>query len=94
MVVEGTLEAIYALFSVVVSVVGLTLVGFATRAFAKTGRKELMYIAIGFTFVVAAMVATTVTAFLQDFQGIDVILTVNYAMTTVGFVMVIYGVKG
>lgn len=92
MVVEGTLEALYALFSVVVSVVGLLLVAMATRAYASTQREELFYLAIGFTFVVAAIIATTVTAFLAEFQGVDIILTVNYALQTVGYVLVVYGV--
>lgn len=92
MAVEGTLETLYGLFSVVVSVVGLLLVAMATRAYARTQREELFYLAIGFTFVVAAVIATTVTAFLANFEGIRVILTVNYGLTTLGYVLVVYGV--
>jgi uncharacterized membrane protein len=92
MAAEGTLETLYWLFSVVVSVVGLMLVAMATRAYADTQREELFYLAIGFTFVVAAMIATTVTAFLSEFQGIRVILTVNYGLQTLGYVLVVYGV--
>lgn len=64
----------------------------ATRAYANTEREELFYLAIGFTFVVAAIIATTVTAFLANFQGVDIILTVNYGLQTMGYVLVIYGV--
>ena len=92
MVAEGILEVLYGLFSVVVSVVGLMLVAMATRAFARAERQELFYLAIGFTFVVAAMIATTVTAFLSDFQGIRIILTVNYGLQTLGYGLVVYGV--
>lgn len=92
MAVEGILEGLYAIFSVVVSVVGLMLVALATRAYARTERRELLYIAIGFTLVVAAMVATTVTAFISDFRGVGVLLTVNYALTTLGFVLIVLGV--
>jgi uncharacterized membrane protein len=92
MVAEGILETLYGLFSVVVSLVGLMLVAMATRAYASTQREELFYLAIGFTFVVAAMIATTVTAFLAEFDGIRIILTVNYGLQTLGYVLVVYGV--
>lgn len=92
MALEGTLETLYAVFSVIVSMVGLMLVAIATRAYANTSRKELLYLAVGFTFVVAAAIATTVTAFLWDFQGIRIILTVNYGITTLGFTFIVYGV--
>ena len=92
MAIEGTLEIIYAIFSVVVSIVGLMLVAIATRAYARTERPELLYIAIGFTVVVATMISTTITAFLMAFQGIEFILTVYYGLTTVGFLFIIYGV--
>lgn len=92
MVIEGTLETLYAIFSVIVSAVGLMLVAIATRAYANTQRQELMYLAVGFTLVVAAAIATTVTAFLWDFQGIRIILTVNYGITTLGFALIVYGV--
>lgn len=84
MAAEGIVETLYGLFSVVVSVVGLLLVAMATQAYARTQRGELFYLAIGFTFVVAAMIATTVTAFLADFQGIRIVLTVNYGLQTIG----------
>ena len=92
MVAEGILETLYAIFSVVVSVVGLMLVAMATQAYARTERQELFYLAIGFTFVVAAMIATTVTAFLSEFEGVRIILTVNYGLQTLGYVLVVYGV--
>lgn len=92
MAAEGIVETLYGLFSVVVSVVGLLLVAMATQAYARTQRGELFYLAIGFTFVVAAMIATTVTAFLADFQGIRIVLTVNYGLQTIGYVLVVYGV--
>ena len=92
MALEGILETLYAVFSVIVSMVGLMLVAIATRAYANTNRQELLYLAVGFTFVVAAAIATTVTAFLWDFQGIRIILTVNYGITTLGFTFIVYGV--
>ncbi|MFB6267190.1 MAG: hypothetical protein ABEI31_05990 [Halodesulfurarchaeum sp.] len=92
MVAEGFLETLYALFSAVVSLTGLMLVALATQAYAREKRAELFYLAIGFTFVVAAVIATTVTAFLADFRGVRVILTVNYGLTTVGYLLVVYGV--
>lgn len=92
MAAEGIVETLYGLFSVVVSVVGLLLVAMATQAYAKTERAELFYLAIGFTFVVAAMIATTVTAFLAEFQGIRIVLTVNYGLQTIGYALVVYGV--
>ena len=65
MAAEGIVETLYGLFSVVVSVVGLLLVAMATQAYAKSQRGELFYLAIGFTFVVAAMIANGAIAVLK-----------------------------
>lgn len=38
------------------------------------------------------MIATTVTAFLADFEDIRIVLTVNYGLQTIGYLLVVYGV--
>jgi hypothetical protein len=94
MVSTGMLEGVYVVFSVTLVVAGLTMVALAVRAYMQTERPAMFYLSIGFAFLVAAAIATTFSAFLGDFANTRVLLTVNYAITTVGYVFVIYSVVG
>jgi tellurite resistance protein TehA-like permease len=94
MVSTQVLEAVYVVFSLALIVAGLTMVGFAVRAYLQTEQSAMFYLSVGFTFIVAAAIATTFSAFVGDFSNTRVLLTVNYAITTVGYVFVIYSVVG
>lgn len=85
-------EILYVAFSATLAAAGLTLVGQATRAYLETSRADMLYLTLGFTVIVAAALATTFSAFLTDFTNARLLLTVNYAITTVGYLLVLYSV--
>jgi hypothetical protein len=87
------MEVVYVVLSVALVVVGLTLVALAARAYLETENRAMLLLAIGFSLVVAAAVATTFSAFLTDFTRSPVLLTVNYAVTTVGYVFIVTSVR-
>lgn len=87
------MEAAYVVFSIALVVVGLALVGLAMRAYQQTERRSMLYLTVGFSFVVAAAVATTFSAFLTDFSLSRWLLTVNYAVTTIGYVFIVLSVR-
>lgn len=94
MVAVQTLELVYGIFSVTLVVAGLSMVGLSVHAYLQTERDEMLYLSIGFSIVVAAAMATTFSAFLAGFENGLVLLTVNYAITTVGYLFIIYSVVG
>jgi len=87
-------ETLYVLFSVTLVTAGLALVALSVRAYQRTSHRSMMFLSIGFTFIVAAAIATTVSAFMNGFDGTLVLLTVNYLTTTIGYVFVIYSITG
>lgn len=87
------MEVVYVVLSVALVVVGLTLVGMAARAYVQTERRSMLFLTIGFSLVVAAAVATTFSAFLTEFSQSRVLLTVNYAVTTIGYLFIVSSVK-
>lgn len=94
MVAVQTLELVYGIFSLTLVVAGLAMVGLSAHAYLKTDRQEMLYLSVGFSIVVAAAMATTFSAFLAGFENGLVLLTVNYAITTVGYLFIIYSVVG
>jgi len=87
------MEVAYVALSVALVVVGLTLVGMAARAYVETENQAMLLLCIGFCLVVAAAAATTYSAFLTEFSASRVLLTVNYAVTTVGYVFIVLSVR-
>ena len=85
-------EALYILFSFTVTAAGLAMVGLAVQAYSETGRQSMMHLSTGFALVVAAAVGTTISAFVTGFQGARSLLTVNYVITTVGYLFVMYSI--
>lgn len=94
MVSSGLLEGAYVLFSVTLVLAGLSMVALAVRAYFETDRSVMLYLSVGFALIVAAAIATTFSAFVSDFQNSRLLLTTNYAITTVGYVFIIYSVLG
>ena len=88
-----SMEVAYIVLSVALVIVGLTLVGMAARAYVETDRRSMLLLAVGFSLVVAAAVATTFSAFLTDFSQSRILLTVNYAVTTVGYLFIVFSVR-
>lgn len=87
------MELVYVALSVALVVVGLTLVAKAARAYVETERRSMLLLMVGFSLVVAAAVATTFSAFLTDFSNSRILLTVNYAVTTVGYLFIVASVR-
>ncbi|WP_232686480.1 DUF7521 family protein [Halobacterium zhouii] len=94
MVALSTLELVYVFFSIALAVSGLAMVSLAANAYLQTDRREMLSLAVGFCIIVAAAIATTISAFEQGFDNALVLLTVNYALTTVGYLFVISSVLG
>ena len=87
-------ETLYVFFSITLSAVGLTMVSISVRAYQRTTHRSMMHLSIGFTLIVAAAIATTVSAFMNGFEGTRVLLSVNYLISTVGYLFVIYSIVG
>lgn len=88
-----TIELLYVVFSVTVATAGLSMVGIAVRAYSRTSRHAMFHLSVGFTLIVAAAMATTVSAFLTRFEQTRMLLTVNYFITTIGYLFVIYSIS-
>lgn len=86
------IEALYLIFSGTLAAAGLSMVAFAYRAYANTGRRTMMHLSAGFGLVVAAAIGTTVFAFLTGFEHTRSFLTVNYFLTTAGYIFVMYSI--
>ena len=87
-----SIEVLYLTFSATLTTAGLCMVAFAARAYSNTGRTSMMHLSAGFGLVVAAAIGTTVAAFLTDFQDTRTLLTVNYCLTTAGYLFVMYSI--
>ncbi len=83
------IDVFYVLFSSTVILSGLVMAGMAVQAYASTERKSMIYLSIGFTLIVGAVTATTISGFISDFHNPRTLLTVNYFVMTLGFVSVI-----
>ena len=84
--------ALYAIFSSTLALAGLSVVTLGIRAYYETNRMEMLHLSIGFVLIVAAAIGTTVSAFLIEFADAKSLLTVNYAITTVGYLFVVYSI--
>lgn len=82
-------EILYIVFSGTLIASGLVMAGMAVQAYAETERQSMIFLSIGFTLIVAAATATTISAFVNDFQNPRTLLTVNYFVTTLGFLSVV-----
>lgn len=87
------MEVAYVVLSVALVVVGLTLVAMAARAYVETENRAMLLLCVGFSLVVAAAVATTFSAFLTEFSQSRLLLTVNYAVTTIGYLFIVTSVR-
>ncbi|USZ68114.1 hypothetical protein NGM10_15455 [Halorussus salilacus] len=87
-----TIELLYVAFSLTLTAAGLSMVGFAIRAYNRTSRRAMFHLSVGFSLIVAAAIATTVSAFLTEFERTRTLLSVNYLITTVGYLFVIYSI--
>lgn len=87
-----TIELLYVGVSVTLAAVGLAMVVYATRAYRRTSRRAMFHLSVGFALIVTAAIATTVVAFVTGFEDTRTLLSVNYLVTTVGYLFVIHGI--
>lgn len=85
----GLLEGAYLLSGAVLAVVGLIMVGEATRAYVETQNRSMLALVLGFTLVVAAVIATVFSGYISDFQNPRLLLTVNFSITSIGFLFIV-----
>ncbi|WP_128478654.1 hypothetical protein [Halorussus pelagicus] len=87
------MEVAYVVLSAALGVAGLTLVAKSARAYLETENRSMLLLTVGFSFVVAAAVATTYSAFVTDFSQSRTLLTANYAVTTLGYAFIVTSVR-
>lgn len=85
-------EPLFMIFSVILVVAGLAMVGAAVRAYVHTERRVMIYLSLGFTLIVAATVSTALGAIINDFENTRTILLVNNGFSMTGYLFVIYSV--
>ncbi|AOW80536.1 hypothetical protein HTSR_1360 [Halodesulfurarchaeum formicicum] len=86
------IEALFAAFSGTLALAGLSVVALAIQAYADVRQAAMLHLSIGFVLIVAAALGTTISTFLGDYSQVVGLLTVNYAITTVGFLFVMYSI--
>ncbi|OUJ18346.1 putative membrane protein [Methanonatronarchaeum thermophilum] len=84
-----TIEILYIIFSATLSISGLILVGISLRAYKRTYRTDMILLSLGFALIVSAAIGTTISAFLSNFAHPQLLLTINYFITTIGFLLLI-----
>lgn len=88
----SVIEPLFVLFSVLLVLAGLAMVGAAVRAYVQTERRVMIYLSLGFTLIVAATVSTALGAILNDFENTRTLLLVNNSFSMTGYLFVIYSV--
>lgn len=85
-------DPLYLIFSAGLLVAVVTMLGVAIRAYIQTERIVMVYLSIGFALIVAAAVATTVGAFLDNFQNPRKLLLLNNGFAMCGYLFMVYSV--
>ena len=83
-------EYLYVAATAVLVVSGLTMVGMAIRAYLQTSRRAMIHVSLGFGLIAAAAIATAISAFVTDFDGVRSLLLVNNGLSSLGFILVVY----
>jgi hypothetical protein len=83
-------EYLYVAATAVLVVSGLTMVGMAIRAYLQTSRRAMIHVSLGFGLIAAAAIATAISAFVTNFEGVRSLLLVNNGLSSLGFILVVY----
>jgi hypothetical protein len=83
-------EYLYIAATAVLVLSGLTMVGMAIKAYLQTTRRAMIHVSLGFGLIAAAAIATAISAFVTDFQGVRSLLLVNNGISSLGFILVVY----
>lgn len=84
------IEQLYVVTSLLLTSAGITIVALSARAYLRTARRAMIHLSLGFSLIVAATIATTVSAFLTDFSATQSLLFVNSGLNTLGYLFVVY----
>lgn len=87
------LEILYLFFTFTLALSGLGLVALSSRSYIVTKRKEMLWLSIGFTLIVGATVGTASGGFVTNFRNPLTLLSVNYLLTTIGYLFILYSLK-
>jgi hypothetical protein len=68
----------------------LAIVAMAVRAYRQTANRSLIHLSLGFSLVVAAAAATTISALALNFTNVRSLLLINSGFTSFGYVFVFY----
>jgi len=83
-------EYLYIAATIVLVLSGFTMVGMAIKAYLQTTRHAMIHVSLGFGLIAAAAIATAISAFVNDFQGVRSLLLVNNGLSSLGFILVVY----
>lgn len=87
-----SVESLFVVFSVLIIIAGLVLVGAAVRAYRQTEHRVMLHLSVGFAFIVAATTATALGVHVNDFENIHALLVVNNGFSMCGYLFVVYSV--
>ncbi len=71
---------------------GLVMVGAAVRAYRQTGRRVMVYLSLGFGFIVMAAVSTALGLLFMNIQDSRTLLLMNNGFSMFGYLFVVYSV--
>jgi len=83
-------EYLYIAATAILVLSGMTMVGMAVKAYLQTTRRAMIHVSLGFGLIAAAAIATAISAFVTDFEGVRSLLLVNNGLSSLGFILVIY----
>lgn len=83
-------EYLYIAATAILVLSGFTMVGMAVKAYLQTTRRAMIHVSLGFGLIAAAAIATAISAFVTDFQGVRSLLLVNNGLSSLGFILVVY----
>ena len=83
-------EYLYIAATIVLVLSGFTMVGMAIKAYLQTTRRAMIHVSLGFGLIAAAAIATAISAFVTDFEGVRSLLLVNNGISSLGFILVLY----
>ncbi|MFB6122842.1 MAG: hypothetical protein ABEJ78_05225 [Haloferacaceae archaeon] len=86
----SVIVSLYVVFSAILVVSGLTMVGMAVQAYVRTQRRSMIFVSVGFSLIAAATIATVLSAFLTGFSEVRSLLLVNSGFSSLGFIAVVY----
>ncbi len=83
-------ELIYVASTMATVAAGMFLMGMGVKAYADTERMPMVHLAVGFSLIVAASLATAAVAFVTGFGNAQQLLALNTGLSTCGYLLLVY----